>query len=131
MTQKAQHLLPPYDDAQRRYSDSSAASASQSEQAHITTQSGAARKTSDTTSEGSTLATPSTDGYLHLPSPPGSPMLHHRRFVLFLSSLGELAAVYEIIVSVMMFFHGKVIRHSLNPKFDFTLSPVPIIYLAI
>jgi len=43
----------------------------------------------------------------------------------------NLAAAGGIIVSIVKFFHGKVIRHSLNPKFDFTLRPVPIIYLAI
>ncbi|KAL9975170.1 hypothetical protein ACROYT_G012297 [Oculina patagonica] len=78
-TQVTQHLQPPSEGVPRRYSDSSVSNADQSVQSHLPPESGAARKLSDTTAPRSTLTTPPTDGQLHLPSPPASPMLHHRR----------------------------------------------------
>lgn len=79
-TQLTQHLQPPPEGVPRRYSDSSVTNAGQSAQPHLAPQSGALRKLSDTTAPKSNLTTPSTDGHLHLPSPPSSPMLRHRRF---------------------------------------------------
>lgn len=82
-TQLTQHLQPPPEGVPRRYSDSSVTNAGQSAQPHLAPQSGALRKLSDTTAPKSNLTTPSTDGHLHLPSPPSSPMLRHRRFKIF------------------------------------------------
>ena len=80
-TRVTQHLRPQSEGIPRRYSDSSISNGGQSPQSHLAPQIGAVHKLSDTAAPRSTLSAPSVDGHLHLPSPPGSPLLQHRRFV--------------------------------------------------
>ena len=80
-----QHFQPPSDSIQRRYSDSSEADGRHSDQSRLPPQSRSSDKLSDTTAPGSRLSIPSNDDYLHLPSPPGSPMPHHRRYQKIMS----------------------------------------------
>ena len=77
-----QHLHPSSEGVPHRYSDSQVPIPGQSPQHQLAPQDVTIRKLSDTNSPAVTLAKPTADGHLYLPSPPGSPLPRHRRWVL-------------------------------------------------
>ncbi|XP_058971335.2 VPS9 domain-containing protein 1-like [Pocillopora verrucosa] len=74
-----QHLHPSSEGVPHRYSDSQVPIPGQSPQHQLAPQDATIRKLSDTNSPAATLAKPTADGHLYLPSPPGSPLPRHRR----------------------------------------------------
>lgn len=114
-----QHLQHPSDSIQRRYSDSSVADGRHSDYLPLPPQSQSSHKLSDTTAPGAKRSTPSNDDYLHLPSPPSSPMLHHRRYQKILSTNSCKGIIDNFHVCV--FFSSSTSSHTCGSKISVEL----------
>lgn len=114
-----QHLQPPSDSIQRRYSDSSVADGRHSDYSPLPPQSESSHKLFDTTAPGAKRSTPSNDDYLHLPSPPSSPMLHHRKYQKILSTNSCKGIIDNFHVCV--FFASSTSSHTCGSKISVEL----------